>query len=71
MIPNQKHDMTVVFTGESSGIGRHAAAELLRQHPNMHLLILVRGGRGPRLATELAEEQETPTCPRSPAISPH
>jgi hypothetical protein len=39
---------------------RHAAAEVLRRYPDNHLLILVRGGRGPELAAELATETANP-----------
>jgi NAD(P)-dependent dehydrogenase (short-subunit alcohol dehydrogenase family) len=39
---------TIVWTGGSSGIGRRAAAEVLRRYPSIHLLILVRGGRWPQ-----------------------
>ncbi|HEY1704493.1 MAG TPA: SDR family NAD(P)-dependent oxidoreductase [Trebonia sp.] len=47
---------TIVWTGGSNGIGRRAAAEVLRRDPDAHLLILVRGGRGPQLASDLARE---------------
>lgn len=51
---------TVVWTGASSGIGRRATAEVLRRYPDVHLLILVRGGRGPQLASDLASETGNP-----------
>jgi NAD(P)-dependent dehydrogenase (short-subunit alcohol dehydrogenase family) len=40
----------------TSGIGRKAAVHLLREHPEQHLLLLVRGGRAERIAAELADE---------------
>jgi NAD(P)-dependent dehydrogenase (short-subunit alcohol dehydrogenase family) len=52
---------TIVWTGASSGIGRRAAAEVLRRRPDLHLLILVRGGgQGAPLASELATETGNP-----------
>jgi len=47
---------TLLITGGSSGIGRKAAVCLLREHPDQHLLLLVRGGRADRIAAELAAE---------------
>lgn len=52
----QEPSSTIVWTGGSSGIGRQAAAEVLRRYPGVHLLILVRGGRGLKLAADLASE---------------
>ncbi|MFD5827021.1 SDR family NAD(P)-dependent oxidoreductase [Lentzea sp. NPDC060358] len=37
---------TLVMTGATSGIGRVAAAELLRRDPRMHLVVLARGRSG-------------------------
>jgi NAD(P)-dependent dehydrogenase (short-subunit alcohol dehydrogenase family) len=56
----QEPRSTIVWTGGSNGIGRRAAAEVLRRHPGIHLLILVRGGRGPQLASDLASETGNP-----------
>jgi NAD(P)-dependent dehydrogenase (short-subunit alcohol dehydrogenase family) len=47
---------TLLMTGGSSGIGRKAAVCLLREYPDHHLLLLVRGGRAERIAAELAAE---------------
>ncbi|RBM15585.1 short-chain dehydrogenase [Prauserella sp. PE36] len=45
---------TLLMTGASRGLGREAAEQLLRDHPDQHLLLTVRGANGDRLATELA-----------------
>jgi NAD(P)-dependent dehydrogenase (short-subunit alcohol dehydrogenase family) len=45
-----KPNRTLVMTGGSDGIGRRAAVDLLRGNRDIHLVILVRGGRGPKLA---------------------
>ncbi|QFZ21643.1 SDR family NAD(P)-dependent oxidoreductase [Saccharothrix syringae] len=42
---------TILMTGASRGLGRHAAEHLLRHHPDRHLLVL---NRAPGLAAELA-----------------
>jgi NAD(P)-dependent dehydrogenase (short-subunit alcohol dehydrogenase family) len=44
---------TVVMTGASRGIGRVAAECILRQSPDVHLLVVARGSSGARLAAEL------------------
>ncbi|MFC6090963.1 SDR family NAD(P)-dependent oxidoreductase [Saccharothrix lopnurensis] len=41
---------TILMTGASRGLGRHAAEHLLRHHPDRHLLVL---NRRPGLAAEL------------------
>ncbi|CAM5257813.1 SDR family NAD(P)-dependent oxidoreductase OS=Streptomyces tendae OX=1932 GN=GUR47_15040 PE=3 SV=1 [Streptomyces tendae] len=46
---------TVVMTGASRGIGRIAAEQILRRSPGVHLLVVVRGSQGARLAAELSE----------------
>jgi NAD(P)-dependent dehydrogenase (short-subunit alcohol dehydrogenase family) len=53
-IPCGEH--TLVMTGGSSGLGRTAAAHLLREHPEQHLLIVVRGRRPDQIAEELTAE---------------
>ncbi|WP_127357135.1 SDR family NAD(P)-dependent oxidoreductase [Actinacidiphila soli] len=45
---------TIVMTGASRGIGRVAAEHILRQSPDVHLLVVARGSSGARLAAELA-----------------
>ncbi|MFF6999967.1 SDR family NAD(P)-dependent oxidoreductase [Streptomyces sp. NPDC008313] len=45
---------TIVMTGASRGIGRIAAEHILRQSPNVHLLVVTRGSSGTRLAGELS-----------------
>lgn len=45
---------TIVMTGASRGIGRIAAEHILRQSPNVHLLVVARGSSGARLAAELS-----------------
>ncbi|PXY33997.1 SDR family NAD(P)-dependent oxidoreductase [Prauserella flavalba] len=45
---------TLLMTGASRGLGREAAERLLRDHPDQHLLLTVRGANGDRLAAELA-----------------
>ncbi|MFF3327170.1 SDR family NAD(P)-dependent oxidoreductase [Streptomyces sp. NPDC002889] len=44
---------TIVMTGASRGIGRIAAEYILRQSPNVHLLVVARGSSGTRSAAEL------------------
>jgi NAD(P)-dependent dehydrogenase (short-subunit alcohol dehydrogenase family) len=44
---------TIVMTGASRGIGRVAAEHILRQSPDVHLLVVTRGSCGARLAQEL------------------
>ncbi|MEV5537162.1 SDR family NAD(P)-dependent oxidoreductase [Saccharopolyspora shandongensis] len=44
---------TIVMTGASRGIGRVAAEHILRQSPDVHLLVVARGSSGARLAAEL------------------
>jgi NAD(P)-dependent dehydrogenase (short-subunit alcohol dehydrogenase family) len=44
---------TIVMTGASRGIGRIAAERILRQSPDVHLLVVARGAAGVRLAAEL------------------
>jgi NAD(P)-dependent dehydrogenase (short-subunit alcohol dehydrogenase family) len=48
---------TLVMTGASRGIGRIAATEILVGDPDVHLVVLARGGSGPALARELAEDK--------------
>ena len=48
------------MTGGSSGFGRHAAAHLLRDHPDQHVLLTARGGYGPHLAAELTAQTGNP-----------
>jgi NAD(P)-dependent dehydrogenase (short-subunit alcohol dehydrogenase family) len=55
-----KAQRTLVMTGGSSGFGRNAAAHLLRQHPDQHVLLTVRGGHGAFLAAELTGETGNP-----------
>jgi NAD(P)-dependent dehydrogenase (short-subunit alcohol dehydrogenase family) len=45
---------TLVMTGASRGIGRVAAEHILRQSPDMHLIVVARGSSGAQLAAELA-----------------
>jgi len=45
---------TIVMTGASRGIGRIAAEHILRQSPDVHLLVAARESSGAGLATELA-----------------
>lgn len=45
---------TIVMTGASRGIGRVAARHILRQVPDVHLLVVARGLSGAQLAAELA-----------------
>ncbi|MFE5690412.1 SDR family NAD(P)-dependent oxidoreductase, partial [Streptomyces sp. NPDC056512] len=45
---------TIVMTGASRGIGRVAAEHILRQSPDVHLLVVARESYGARLAAELA-----------------
>jgi NAD(P)-dependent dehydrogenase (short-subunit alcohol dehydrogenase family) len=47
---------TIVMTGASRGIGRVAAERILRQSPDVHLLIVARGSSGARLSAELAAD---------------
>lgn len=44
---------TIVITGASRGIGRIAAADILRRSPDTHLLVLTRGTSGAQLAEKL------------------
>jgi NAD(P)-dependent dehydrogenase (short-subunit alcohol dehydrogenase family) len=60
MTAAQEPSRTIVWTGGSSGIGRLAAAEVLLRYPDVHLLILARGGRGAQLASDLANETGNP-----------
>jgi NAD(P)-dependent dehydrogenase (short-subunit alcohol dehydrogenase family) len=60
MKDTRKAQRTIVMTGGSSGFGRHAAAHLLRDHPDQHLVLTVRGGVGQRLAAELTAETGNP-----------
>jgi NAD(P)-dependent dehydrogenase (short-subunit alcohol dehydrogenase family) len=57
---------TLVMTGGSSGIGRHAAGYLLRDYPAHHLLLLVRGGRGQQIAAELTAQTGNPNVSAVP-----
>ncbi|MER6424759.1 SDR family NAD(P)-dependent oxidoreductase [Streptomyces sp. NPDC001137] len=45
---------TIVMTGASRGIGRVAARHILRQSPEVRLLVVARGSSGAQLAAELA-----------------
>lgn len=44
---------TIVMTGASRGIGRIAAEHILRQSPDVHLVVVARGSSGAQLAAEL------------------
>ncbi|MFF1567968.1 SDR family NAD(P)-dependent oxidoreductase [Streptomyces sp. NPDC058293] len=44
---------TIVMTGASRGIGRVAAEHILRQSPDVHLLVVARGSSGAQLASDL------------------
>jgi NAD(P)-dependent dehydrogenase (short-subunit alcohol dehydrogenase family) len=57
---------TLVMTGGSSGFGRHAAAHLLRDHPDQHVLLTVRGRYGPHLAAELIAQTGNPNVSTVP-----
>ena len=57
---------TIVMTGGSSGLGRHAAQYLLRDYPAQHMLLLVRGGQGERVAAELTAETGNPNVSAVP-----
>lgn len=61
-----KAQRTIVMTGGSSGFGRNAVACLLRDHPDQHLLLTVRGGYGPRLAAELSAQTGNPNVSTVP-----
>ncbi|PAZ15225.1 short-chain dehydrogenase [Streptomyces sp. SA15] len=50
---------TIVMTGASRGIGRVAAEQILRQSPDVHLLVVARGSSGAQLAAELATDGHT------------
>ncbi|WP_093796976.1 SDR family NAD(P)-dependent oxidoreductase [Streptomyces sp. Wb2n-11] len=50
---------TVVMTGASRGIGRVAAEHILRQSPDVHLLVVARGSSGARLAVDLSADGHT------------
>jgi NAD(P)-dependent dehydrogenase (short-subunit alcohol dehydrogenase family) len=54
------------MTGGSSGFGRHAAAHLLRDHPDQHVLLTVRDGYGPQLAAELTAQTGNPNVSTVP-----
>lgn len=45
---------TIVMTGASRGIGRIAAEHILRQRPDVHLLVVARESAGEQLTAELA-----------------
>ncbi|MET8355159.1 MULTISPECIES: SDR family NAD(P)-dependent oxidoreductase [unclassified Micromonospora] len=45
---------TIVMTGASRGIGRVAAERILREWPDVHLLVVARGSSGARLSAELS-----------------
>lgn len=47
---------TYVMTGGSAGFGRRAVALMLSEHPDLHLVLLVRGLRGPALVDALGAE---------------
>ncbi len=49
---------TTLMTGATRGLGRHAAAHLLRTRPDDHLLLLARGGGD--IARDLARETGNP-----------
>lgn len=49
---------SLLMTGASRGFGRIAAERILREHPEIHLLVTARGGR--QLATELSEASGNP-----------
>ena len=57
---------TLVMTGGSSGLGRNAAVHLLRDHPDQHLLLTVRGGHGQGLAAALTAETGNPNVSTVP-----
>ena len=44
---------TIVMTGATRGIGRAGAERILRESPDVHLLVVARGSSGARLAAEL------------------
>ncbi|WP_328907767.1 SDR family NAD(P)-dependent oxidoreductase [Streptomyces sp. NBC_00234] len=50
---------TIVMTGASRGIGRVAAEHILRQSPDLHLLVVARGSSGTQLAAELGADGHT------------
>lgn len=45
---------TALMTGASRGLGRHAAAYMLREHPDLHLVVTTRATSDGRLASDLA-----------------
>lgn len=51
---------TTLMTGASRGLGRTAAEAMLRQSPDVHLVVAVRGGAGVHLAGELAQATGNP-----------
>lgn len=53
-------ERTMVMTGASRGIGRHAAERLLRADPDLHLVVLARGRAAGTLAGELTAESGNP-----------
>lgn len=57
---------TLLITGASRGFGRRAAERLLSDHPDLHLLVTARGGRGDQLARELAERSNNPNVTSVP-----
>jgi NAD(P)-dependent dehydrogenase (short-subunit alcohol dehydrogenase family) len=65
-VKEPKAQRTLVMTGGSSGFGRNAAAHLLRDHPDQHLVLTVRGGYGERLAAELTAETGNPNVSTVP-----
>ncbi|MEW2622943.1 SDR family NAD(P)-dependent oxidoreductase [Streptomyces sp. NPDC048106] len=50
---------TIVMTGASRGIGRVAAEQILRQSPDVRLLVVARGSSGAQVATELGKGGNT------------
>ena len=50
---------TIVMTGASRGIGNHAAAQMLRRAPDLHLVITARGS-GAELAAQLIRDSGNP-----------
>src|SRR6185312_5055102 len=47
-------DRTMLMTGASRGIGRHAAERMLRDDPGLHLIVVARGRDTSTLPDELA-----------------
>lgn len=48
-------DRTLLMTGASRGLGRVAAERILREHPEIHLVVTARDGSADQLAAELAD----------------